>query len=458
MQRAGQMVALLALLAMTGAVACGPSFAADKEVAQTTAQELMDRRFRPPSAVKVAVLPFYCGKGIERQTRAATSAIGLSLMRCGFEFAPQLKTRDSGGLAAVLCEAQKAVAVDGNIRPGAALKAEDAVRVGRVLGADWVIFGDILDMHSFTSHTVLAMVKKGTATIRLEIAEVASGELILDRQRQETVAAGPGLIGSRKATALERDAAQHCLQGLYADLCAALPAHRHDPEAHYQDGAVLSVQEAWDALLPEGTPVASYQPPTQVSASAAAMPVAAKEEEGDDATSGNDLVACVARGELGVEAYAAAAGIPGSLMAITTNKKGTSVGIDIAPGTVFITGTEPYGRVVARKVTAAKSAQGPRAPTDRIELEAHETKAFYLEAYALEMDGEFPPADTRLQMGRIDDAAGAVLAVASEKQLTHRVTQAALWVKAGGASIEAVAARLSLDPGEIASLQEIELQ
>jgi len=404
------------------------------------------------------VLPFYCGKGIERQTRAATSAIALSLMRCGFEFAPQLETRDPQSLATVLCEAQKAVATDGSIRPGTALKAEDASRVGRVLGADWVIFGEILDVHSFTSQTLLAMVKKGTATIRLEIAEVASGELILDRQRQEKVAAGPGLIGSRKGTALERDAAQHCLQRLYADLCAALPAHRHDPEEDYHDGAVLSVQEAWDALLPEGTPVASYQPPTQASAPAAATPSTADETGGDDTASGNDLVACVARGELGVEVYGAAAGTPGSLMAITTNKKGTPVGIDVAPGTVFITDTERYGRVVARKVTAAQSARGPRVPTDRIELEAHETKAFYLEAYALEMNGEFPPADTLLQMGRIDDAARAVLALASEKQLTHRVTQAALWVKVGGASISAVAARLSLDPGEVASLRDLELQ
>ena len=458
MQRAGQMVALLALLAMTLAVAPGPCFAADKGREDTTAQDLTDRDFRPPSAVKVAVLPFYCGKGIERQTRAATSAIALSLMRCGFEFAPQLETRDLPGLATVLCEAQKAVAVDGNIRPGAALKAEDAVRVGRVLGADWVVFGEILDLHSFTSRTLLAMVKKGTATIRLEIAEVASGELILDRQRQEKVSAGPGLIGSRKGTALERDAAQHCLQRLYADLCAALPTHRHDPEKDYQDGAVLSVQEAWDALLPEGTPVAGYQPPTQASAPAAATPSAADETGGDDTASGNHLVACVARGELSVEAYAAAAGIPGSVMAITTNKKGTPVGIDVAPGTVFITGAEGYGRVAARKVTAAQSARGPRVPTDRIELEAHETKAFYLEAYVLEMKREFPPADTRLQMGRIDDAAGAVLAVASEKQLTQRVTQAALWVEVDGVSIEAVAARLSLDADEVASLRELELQ
>jgi len=126
------------------------------------------------------------------------------------------------------------------------------------------------------------------------------------------------------------------------------------------------------------------------------------------------------------------------------------------PGTMFTPGSERYGRVVAAKITAARSPKGPRVPTDKIDLDGHETKAFYLEAYALEIEKEFPRADTRLQMGRVDDAAHAVLAAASGKDASHRVIQAAIWMKAGNVTIEEASRQLSLTDDEIALLREIE--
>jgi len=456
-RQGSRMAVRLILLAVVAAATTAPALAADKGIVGTTTQELKDWRLRPPSVVKVAVLPFQSAKGIERQTRVAASAIALSLMRCGFDFAPGLEARDAQGLGTVLCAAEKAVAAEPDIPAWSPLQLADAVRVGRSLGADWVVFGEVLDLHSFTTRTVFALVKKGTATIRLQIADVASGELILYRQCQEGVAAGPGLIGSRKGTALERDAAQHCLQRLYADLCTALPTHRHDPKEDYDDGTVLSVREAWEATLPEETVAAgSSRTPGGESAPVSTTPSTSGEMRQDAQLARNDLVAYAARGEVAVEVYVAEAGMPGSLMAIIANNKGTSISIEVTPGTMFTPGSERYGRVVASKVTAARSPKGPRVPTGKIELDGHETKAFYLEAYALEIEKEFPRVDTRLQMGRVDDAAHAVLAAASVKEASHRVIQAALWMKASGATVEEVARRLSLTEADVALLAEIE--
>ncbi|MDH4179582.1 MAG: hypothetical protein OEV33_03655, partial [Armatimonadota bacterium] len=177
---------------------------------------------------------------------------------------------------------------------------------------------------------------------------------------------------------------------------------------------------------------------------------------GSSRSAADDLAACIARGKLGVEVFAGEAGAPGSITAILTNKGRMPVSIEMTPGTVFLADGERYGRVVARRVTGARSARGAETQADRIELAGNETKAFRLEAYLLDMSKPFPKEDVRLEVGGVNVGASGVLAAASEKDLTPAAIQAAIWIKVGGAGMEEVASRLQLSAGEMSALRELD--
>ena len=191
------------------------------------------------------------------------------------------------------------------------------------------------------------------------------------------------------------------------------------------------------------------------SAPVSVRPAAAGEATDADERAGTDLVGWVARGELAAEAFVANSGLPGSIIVVVTNRTGSPVSADVTPGTVFTPVSEQYARLVARKVTAARVARSGSAQADSVYLEAHETKGFYMEAYALDMGRKLPPADASLRLGRVHSTAGWAIAMATGKGLAPRAVQAAIWMKADGASIETVSSQLSLTHEEIALLQQL---
>ncbi|MFB3882515.1 MAG: hypothetical protein ACE149_14705 [Armatimonadota bacterium] len=233
-------VALFALPVLAGAIQ------------GTSADELKKAALAAPSTIKVAVLPLQDAKNVARHTQVATAAVALGFMRCGFQFAPELKTRDAAGLAAVLHATNLALLADRKIAPGEPLRLEDALRIGQSLGADWVVYGDVVDMHTYMKTGFFVNQKKGVVNLRIKIAKVATGELIMSRQLEESGSGGGvSALVFRRATALERTICNRCMVTIHRDLCTALPGHTHASEAEPTEEEVAAVEEAWAKLEPQ---------------------------------------------------------------------------------------------------------------------------------------------------------------------------------------------------------------
>jgi curli biogenesis system outer membrane secretion channel CsgG len=241
------------LVGVLAALALGAFAASAAEPQGTTAAELKQAALPAPSTVKLAVLPLQDIKNMERHTQVATASVALWFMRCGFQFVPELKTHDAAGLAAVLHETNQALLADKKIAPGESLRLEDALRLGSALGADWVVYGDVVDLHTYMKTGFFQNQKKGVANLKLKIANVATGQLIMSRQLEDTGSGGGvSAFVFRRATALERTICIRCSDTILRDLCAALPTHTHSPEAEPGDSDVMAVEEAWAKLDPRG--------------------------------------------------------------------------------------------------------------------------------------------------------------------------------------------------------------
>lgn len=221
------------------------------EIQGTSAEELEKAALPAPSTIKVAILPLQDLKGLERHTQVATAAVALGFMRCGFQFAPALETRDAAGLAAQLHATNQVLAADKKIVPGEPLRVEDAVRLGASLGADWVVYGEVVDLHTYMKTSFFVNQKKGVANVKIKLVNVATGELIMIRQLEESGSGGgASAVVFRRATALERTICNRCVITMYRDLCTALASHEHSPEAEPTEEEVMAVEEAWAKLDP----------------------------------------------------------------------------------------------------------------------------------------------------------------------------------------------------------------
>jgi hypothetical protein len=224
---------------------------AEQQIKGTTVEELKASDWPDPSTVKVAILPLRDVKGMERHTQVATGAVALAFMRCGFQFAPELERRDMDGLAAVLVETANAVAEDKQIAPDESLRLGDAVRIGEGLGADWVVYGEVLDLHTYEKRSFFSIRKKAVANIKVKVADVRTGELVMSRQKEDKGSGGgAAVLVRRKGTAMERTICTRCCTDMYRDLCGALPSHKHDPDEEWTEQDVLALEEAWNRIAP----------------------------------------------------------------------------------------------------------------------------------------------------------------------------------------------------------------
>ena len=235
---------------------CVLSIARATDISGTTLDELKARSIADPATIKVAILHFYDPKGVDRHVRVATIAVALNLMRCGFQFTPELKREsldsfskgDAENLARVLMQDQAAVAADKEVAPDESLRQADAVRIGRAIGADWVVYGEVVEMQAYRGG---GGIKKGAANIKIKIVDLRSGESVLSRQGYDR-GSGGGVSSFvvRKSTALERVICQRCVNETLADLCTALPKHPHHPADPPSEEQALAVGDAWNTLSP----------------------------------------------------------------------------------------------------------------------------------------------------------------------------------------------------------------
>jgi len=219
------------------------------DVLGTTKAELIALKLPTPSSLTVAVLPFSEAKNNERHIQLTTSAVALNFMRCGFQFAPALGRADADSLAATLVAAQKAVVQSGTIAPDEGLRRGDAVSLGKVLGADWVVYGDILEVHIYSKWMPIPT-KKVVGNVRVKVVDVGTGQLVMTRQWEVTETVGLQTTVARKGTSAERRILTKCVNAIHRALCESLSPHEHLSEDEVTQSQVFEVEEAWNRLAP----------------------------------------------------------------------------------------------------------------------------------------------------------------------------------------------------------------
>jgi len=132
-----------------------------------------------PAAIRVAVLPFYDAASQEELARAVTAEVALLFDRYGFSFASRLE-RDPSDLAEILAKTQQAVRNEKGIGGRRPLSIEDAARIGRKLGANWVVGGEISNLNA--QRTCLGLRRRAMATVEFNVADVTTGKLVFARR------------------------------------------------------------------------------------------------------------------------------------------------------------------------------------------------------------------------------------------------------------------------------------
>lgn len=192
--------------------------AADKlpEYEGTKPEDLAMLKLPVPATTTVAVLPYWDYKSMQRHIDLAT---GLS--RDMFE-------RHGFGLTSSDAIAQ-AVKADKDIEPGQAFRRTDALRIGKQLGASWVVYGEVLELETYTKNSFFkGRKKKGKVTIRVSILDVPSETIIYWHKRSDT-SGGTGFDYLKRAASIERRACEVCLDRCLSPLFEALPKHEVKP-------------------------------------------------------------------------------------------------------------------------------------------------------------------------------------------------------------------------------------
>ena len=184
---------------------------ADEESVQgTTVDELAQLQLSAPSDVTVALLPFWDYKNLTRHTEVCRDHLHRYFTREGFTVVPPAL------VTAVVSQDKK-------LEPGLPMRRDDAARLAAKLGADWAIYGSILQLETYEKKSVFSERKKAKVGIRLAIVAVDSAEILFWRQRFDTSGGHGG--ATKRATSMERTAADVCLTRILEDFFAALPYH-----------------------------------------------------------------------------------------------------------------------------------------------------------------------------------------------------------------------------------------
>lgn len=188
----------------------------------TTAVELAQLKARPlpqPSKIKIAVLPVMDSSGLSENTRIATATVWQLLHRQGFSLTPILS-----GFAAL----EK----DSEIEPGASLRKEDAVRLGKKLGVNWVVYGEAGELRVSSKSGWISNKKYADASLRLVVVDIANNQkddsgILYWQMRHERAGGRKGLFGggAHGDLNLKRDASIRTATAIFDPFFAAFPQH-----------------------------------------------------------------------------------------------------------------------------------------------------------------------------------------------------------------------------------------
>jgi len=208
-------IAFAALIAFVLCTVTAP--AEDEEKFEGTQKAELEKLQLPkPSGVKVAVLPFWDFKSEQRHIDDTTSYTQELFGRHGFVLI---------GKEAVL----SAVKADKEIEPGQPFRRSDAARFGQVLGADWVVYGEVYELETYVKTSFFTARKKAKISLKVTVVNVATGEILYWHKRSDT-SGGTGFANLRHASTIEAKACRVCLDRAYKLLLDSLPAHTVKPE------------------------------------------------------------------------------------------------------------------------------------------------------------------------------------------------------------------------------------
>ena len=182
----------------------------EESVQGTTVDELARLQLPAPSEVTVALLPFWDYKNLPRHTEVCRHHLHRYFTREGFRVVPP------GLVTAVVSQ-------DTKLEPGSPMRRDDAARLAAKLGADWAIYGNVLQLETYEKKSLFSERKKARVSIKLTIVAAGTGEILFWRQRFDTSGGHGGV--TKRATSMERTAADVCLTRILADFFAALPDH-----------------------------------------------------------------------------------------------------------------------------------------------------------------------------------------------------------------------------------------
>jgi hypothetical protein len=203
----------------------------------TTAAELAQLKARPlpqPSSLKIAVLPLLDNSGLTENTRIGTAAVWMLLQRQNFNLTPILsgfKVRDN----------------DNEIEPGAPLRKEDAVRLGKKLGVNWVIYGEVQELRVSKKTGLIKSSKYADASLRLVIADVSSGNILFWQSRHERAGGNAAIWGhgNHGDLTLKREGAIKDASAILDPFFAAFPQHAVS-EDKFDEGVLKDyIDQVW---------------------------------------------------------------------------------------------------------------------------------------------------------------------------------------------------------------------
>jgi len=197
----------------------GTAFGAE-EIKGTSDEQLKQLTLPSPAAVSVALLPFSDNALVQRHVDQLRELLFA-------QFVPE-------GFAVVHPAVVGAVfSQDKKLEPGQPLRKDDAVRLGKRLGAQWAVYGQINQCEAYYKTSFFSTQRKCKVALQLNIVNTDTEELFFWQQRADVTGGGffsAGLFG-KGAAGLEQEGLFVCSNTILKRLFAVLPAH---PQTEYK--------------------------------------------------------------------------------------------------------------------------------------------------------------------------------------------------------------------------------
>lgn len=222
---------LLGLSVVAAFCAISPLSAKPKEDQGTSAEELAKVTLPAPNATKVAILPFNDFEGDVYRQRVASAASFLFFQHHGFMMVPIL-------------ESFQAMEKDGDLEPGEALRKSDAIRIGKSLGANWVIYGAVNNVRVYRKSSLFKNEKKVEINLKITAADCESGNIVFWQTRTEVMAEPDGLF-TKKTTRMTRLAIRVATENTLKILFQALLNHQTTGESPDQEEIQKFIDRNW---------------------------------------------------------------------------------------------------------------------------------------------------------------------------------------------------------------------